>query len=77
MAKPTLKPTPKALEAHIQACIREEAMYEDPESGLWVLTSVYLRNRGKCCGSGCRHCPWSEPEQKKAGRQDGPSFPYP
>jgi hypothetical protein len=24
-----------------------------------VFTAKYLRARGYCCESGCRHCPWS------------------
>ncbi len=28
------------------------------ENGLMVLTEAYLLRRGKCCGSGCRHCPY-------------------
>jgi hypothetical protein len=32
------------------------------EKGYWVLTEHFLRKRGYCCGSGCRHCPY-----KKAG----------
>lgn len=28
------------------------------ENGLMVLTAEYLRKRGYCCGSGCRHCPY-------------------
>lgn len=28
------------------------------ENGCWVFTASYLRNRGYCCGSGCRHCPY-------------------
>jgi hypothetical protein len=28
------------------------------EDGLMVLTRRYLLNRGNCCGSGCRHCPY-------------------
>lgn len=23
-----------------------------------VFTAQYLRRRGYCCGSGCRHCPY-------------------
>jgi hypothetical protein len=33
-----------------------------------VFTAEYLRRRGYCCGSGCRHCPYDEDEQKRAGR---------
>lgn len=33
------------------------------ENGLMVLTAHFLRNRGYCCGNGCRHCPYSEAEK--------------
>ncbi|MBL7811018.1 MAG: hypothetical protein JNL57_02245 [Bacteroidetes bacterium] len=29
------------------------------EHGFRVWTESYLRKRGFCCGSGCRHCPYS------------------
>lgn len=29
------------------------------EKGQIILTEHYLKNRGKCCGSGCRHCPFT------------------
>lgn len=29
------------------------------EKGQIILTENYLKNRGKCCGSGCRHCPFT------------------
>lgn len=28
------------------------------EQGLWVFTEDYLRRRGYCCESGCKHCPY-------------------
>jgi hypothetical protein len=28
------------------------------ENGLMVLTAHFLRERGYCCGNGCRHCPY-------------------
>jgi hypothetical protein len=28
------------------------------ENGLYVFTERYLRQRGYCCQSGCRHCPY-------------------
>ena len=31
------------------------------ENGLLVYTVAYHLNRGSCCGSGCRHCPY-EPQ---------------
>jgi hypothetical protein len=29
------------------------------ENGLMVLTHNYLLNRGYCCSSNCRHCPYN------------------
>ena len=28
------------------------------EDGKVVFTSSFLKSRGKCCGSACRHCPY-------------------
>lgn len=28
------------------------------ENGLLVYTAAYHLQRGSCCGSGCRHCPY-------------------
>ncbi|MDB5249197.1 MAG: hypothetical protein JWQ40_3591 [Segetibacter sp.] len=28
------------------------------EDGLMVLTEQYHRERGFCCGNGCKHCPY-------------------
>lgn len=28
------------------------------EDGKYVFTARYLRERGYCCRSGCRHCPY-------------------
>jgi len=35
------------------------------ENGLMVLTAHFLKNRGYCCGSGCRHCPYPKAENAK------------
>jgi len=40
------------------------------EGGFMVFTEAYHRNRGYCCDSGCRHCPWKELGQAKATEQD-------
>lgn len=49
----------KAAQArHDEAVKRGEAGYMDPDTGLFVMTASYLRERGYCCGSACRHCPW-------------------
>ena len=39
--------------------------YLDP-NGLMVVTAHFLRNRGYCCGSGCRHCPYTDEERAAA-----------
>lgn len=36
------------------------------EQGLMVFTEAYHLKRGYCCGSGCKHCPYSK--KKKADK---------
>ena len=47
------------MRRHRRAVDRHEAGYEDPRSGLFVLTASYLVARGWCCERGCRHCPYA------------------
>jgi hypothetical protein len=49
------------LEAHLAAVEAGEPGYADPSTGLFVLAAPYLRQRGYCCGNGCRHCPYRGP----------------
>ena len=44
--------------AHEAAVSAGEDGYVDPVTGLYVMTATYLRRRGTCCGSDCRHCPY-------------------
>jgi hypothetical protein len=46
------------LRAHADAVARGLPVYADPVSGLSVFTAVFLADRGYCCDSGCRHCPY-------------------
>lgn len=48
----------RILAAHARAVEAGQSMYADPETGLHVLTAGYLAERGRCCGNGCRHCPY-------------------
>ncbi len=48
------------LAAHAAALAAGEQGYLDPETGLFVMTSATLLERGTCCDSGCRHCPYVE-----------------
>ncbi|MGD0054316.1 MAG: DUF5522 domain-containing protein [Acidimicrobiales bacterium] len=44
--------------AHEVAVRAGEATYRDPATGLSVLTVATHLERGTCCDSGCRHCPY-------------------
>jgi hypothetical protein len=44
------------------------------EQGLMVLTAKYHLKRGRCCGNGCKHCPYDyqnvkEPERTRLLQQ--------
>lgn len=42
------------------------------DGGLMVLTEKFLLQRGYCCGSGCRHCPYpSVGEENRDVSADG------
>jgi hypothetical protein len=43
---------------HSAAVSAGEPCYADPASGLSVFTAAFLADRGFCCDSGCRHCPF-------------------
>jgi hypothetical protein len=44
--------------AHNEALAAGEDGYIDPSSGYFVFTAAFLADRGTCCDSGCRHCPY-------------------
>lgn len=48
------------IERHATAVRAGEPTYVDPATGLLVLTVAVHLERGACCGSGCRHCPYVE-----------------
>jgi hypothetical protein len=48
----------RARARHEEAVAAGEPGYQDPATGNFVFTAVTLLERGYCCGSGCRHCPW-------------------
>ena len=45
-------------DAHDRSVAAGEAGYLDPGTGLFVMNESTLLERGSCCGSGCRHCPY-------------------
>ena len=41
------------------------------EDGMLVFTAEYLKNRGYCCRSGCRHCPYGyKAEEESPPKQE-------
>jgi len=48
------------IAAHDTAVAAGQRSYFDPVTGLLVLTVTTHLDRGSCCNSGCRHCPWVE-----------------
>eukprot|EP00928_Gymnodinium_smaydae_P028031 TRINITY_DN21493_c0_g1_i1.p1 TRINITY_DN21493_c0_g1~~TRINITY_DN21493_c0_g1_i1.p1 ORF type:complete len:689 (-),score=78.22 TRINITY_DN21493_c0_g1_i1:133-2199(-) len=64
---------------HTEACAAGDMTYIDPATGYQVFTELAHKKRGKCCGSGCRHCPYNHVNVKpelKAGRIMQPAFLY-
>ena len=47
------------MKRHKEAVKNSRDFYIDPATGFNVFTSLSLYNRGYCCSSGCRHCPFS------------------
>lgn len=54
---------PEWQAAHDRAVADGEPGYLDPSTGYFVFTAVTLAERGACCESGCRHCPWRDRAQ--------------
>jgi Family of unknown function (DUF5522) len=48
----------------------DDVIEEEPdyyfENGLMVFTSTFLKRRGFCCRSGCRHCPYGFKKEEEA-----------
>ncbi|WP_243457227.1 Dph6-related ATP pyrophosphatase [Parasphingorhabdus cellanae] len=61
-------PEPSYWDLHDAACERSDFTYEDPETGYVVFTRLGLLQRTRCCGAGCRHCPFDHDGVKLAAR---------
>jgi hypothetical protein len=66
-----LRETALIRDLHARACAGSRPTYTDPITGYEVFTADYLRQRGYCCGSGCRHCPYPD-AAKPASLPDSP-----
>ena len=38
--------------------LKEGADFYISKDGYRIMTEKFLRNRGYCCGNGCKHCPY-------------------
>ncbi|KAF0292766.1 uncharacterized protein FJT64_000153 [Amphibalanus amphitrite] len=66
-----------AHEAHQRAVEAGHFTYDDPETGLRVLTRLRHFLRGQCCGNACRHCVYGHeavPESVRARRRFNSAF---
>lgn len=48
----------EGMARHAAAIADDMATYRDPVTGYTVFTARFLADRGFCCDSGCRHCPY-------------------
>mmetsp|Transcript_19066 Transcript_19066/g.62170 ORF Transcript_19066/g.62170 Transcript_19066/m.62170 type:complete len:451 (-) Transcript_19066:45-1397(-) len=63
------------FQTHEDACEHGKLSYTDPETGYMVMTRLAHERRGRCCGSGCRHCPFAHANVKdKASKIQQPAF---
>lgn len=49
---------PDIEEIHALAVKQGQKQYIDPGTGYTVFSQLFMIERGWCCGSGCRHCPF-------------------
>ena len=64
---------------HRQACDDGKMSYIDPVTKYMVFTELAHTARGKCCGSGCRHCPYAHTNvqsEKKGQKIQQPAILY-
>ena len=64
---------------HENACKNKKDFYKDPETSYYVFTKYAHLKRGKCCGSGCRHCPYNHENvsmDEKIDKTYQPAFLY-
>nr|XP_012599803.1 uncharacterized protein C1orf53 homolog [Microcebus murinus] len=59
----------RIAELHAAACAAGQLNYVDPATGFVVLTEVAHLQRGECCGSACRHCPYGQVNVKDPSKK--------
>ncbi|XP_036091376.1 uncharacterized protein C1orf53 homolog [Rousettus aegyptiacus] len=59
----------RIADLHAAACAAGQLDYVDPATGYVVLTQVAHLQRGRCCGSACRHCPYGQVNVKDPSKR--------
>ncbi|XP_004625501.1 uncharacterized protein C1orf53 homolog isoform X2 [Octodon degus] len=59
----------RIAELHAAACAAGQLNYVDPATGFMVLTMLAHLQRGACCGSACRHCPYGQVNVKDPSKK--------
>ncbi|XP_037681027.1 uncharacterized protein C1orf53 homolog [Choloepus didactylus] len=59
----------RIAELHSAACAAGQLNYVDPATGFVVLTQLAHLQRGECCGSACRHCPYGQANVKDPSKK--------
>ncbi|XP_040490535.1 uncharacterized protein C1orf53 homolog [Ursus americanus] len=59
----------RIADLHAAACAAGQLNYVDPATGYTVLTRLAHLQRGKCCGSACRHCPYGQVNVKDPSKR--------
>ena len=54
---------------HEEACVAGKSYYIDPLTSYRVMTRKVHLQRGYCCGSKCRHCPYNHENVGKVDRK--------
>ncbi|CAO2637093.1 Uncharacterized protein C1orf53 [Lemmus lemmus] len=54
---------------HQAACAAGQLSYVDPATGYVVFTRLAHLQRGACCGSACRHCPYGQVNVKDPSKK--------
>nr|KAF6266998.1 hypothetical protein mPipKuh1_001757 [Pipistrellus kuhlii] len=50
----------RGMEGWLAVIEAQQLTYVDPATGYLVLTRLAHKQRGRCCGSACRHCPYGQ-----------------
>ncbi|XP_045839005.1 uncharacterized protein C1orf53 homolog [Meles meles] len=59
----------RIADLHAAACATGQLNYVDPATGYTVLTQLAHLQRGECCGSACRHCPYGQVNVKDPSKR--------